>query len=234
VAAYGQVSVGLTASGFVNKTRYVNVTTPGNTAFTIGELADRPSFSIGGFSQLDHTSWLSTRLEINYTNTGFWMQNRDMGGSVYPTFKNTFHYGQASPMIGARVKRGFGLFTGPTLNAHLGSVSRGQIVERDEQGLVTPTGKWLDIPNGYLEENSPNFGSVKPFVLGWQVQLGYSYKRFSIHIRRQWQLQPMGSRAFTGVSNSNNLFYFRSWQYGLSYALFQSKSKGNQLKPDSQ
>jgi len=225
VAVYGQVSVGLTASGFVNKIDVIHITTPGITGWSVGGITPKASFSVGGFIQADHTSWLSTRLEVNYTNTGFSSTVDGRGGPDFIANKNTFHYAQFSPMVGVRVKRGFSLFAGPTLNAHTGSSTRAQSATRDSQGLLIPTGQWSNREKSFLEENGPSFGSVEPFVLGWQVQLGYTYKRFSVHARRQWQTQPMGNVAFSGVANSNNLFYFRSWQYGLSYALFQSRSK---------
>jgi len=218
---YGQITAGLTASGFVNKIREVRATG----AASFGGIGSRPSFSVGGFLQADHSAWLSTRLELNYTNTGYNSENENRG-NPYTVSNSIFNYAQVSPMIGVRTKQGFNLFTGPTLNTFLGSSTRSRQITIDDQGLVTPTDKWFNGVNNLFD----SFGSTKPFVMGWQVQLGYTHNRFSVHARRQWHVQPMGNLVSRGEKDTD-LYYFRSWQYGLSYALF--RSKGKQLKPNS-
>ena len=239
-AAQAQTDIGLIASGFINDVDVVNVTEPGNTPTPFIGAENRVGFSVGGFAQTNYDSWLTTRMEVNYTNTGFNTRNTI---DNFLVGKYTIHYVQISPMIGARVKRGFSLFTGPTLNAHIGSSSRGQVITTNDLGQNSPTGQWINV-RGLLEPPKLNTsvniseGMTRPLVLGWQVQAGYTYKHFSVHVRRQWHVQPMGGLSFPFLvfgptrlpSQSRNDFTFRSWQYGLSYTLFRPKSRPPKLK----
>ena len=232
-SAWGQTTVGVTASGFLNKVSLVNFTEPGNPTYSFEGIDNRPGFSVGGFSQTNYTSWLSTRAEINYTNAGF--VNRNSDNILFR--RNTINYLQVSQMIGVRTKTGFSLSTGPMLNIHVGSSSRSRQITKNAQGKSVPSGRWiasqalLSTPASMSAPLSAE-GTTKSFVLGWQIQAACSYKRLSVQVRRQWLFEPVGSLSFpySFLKSSRSDFFFSSWQYGLSYTLFEPKAGRHQYE----